>query len=333
VNYRSICDLSRDLLTWELPADIEAIVGIPRSGMLVAGMLALHRNLPYTDLDGFLAGRMLATGATKNVEENLDRFLERRRKVLIVDDSCASGAEMRWVRQTISEAGLDHDLYFAVVYMNPGREREVDFYRRLLPWPRLFEWNVLHSPTATGGCWDIDGVLCRDPTPEENDDGPRYLQFISEVPVRVRPSLPLGWIVTSRLEKYREPTEAWLARNGIACDHLVMLDLPDKETRVAANCHASFKAEVYKGAPADIFIESSQRQAVEIARLSGKCVISFETQECVLPSAAAQIKHECRDLMTVVTLRARSRVRRVYEACMGPRDNRRGGARSRASGR
>lgn len=27
-------------------------------------------------------------------------------------------------------------------------------------------------------CLDIDGVLCVDPTPEENDDGPRYREFL-----------------------------------------------------------------------------------------------------------------------------------------------------------
>jgi len=319
VNYRSIHDLSQDLLTWELPPDIEVIVGIPRSGLLVASILSLHRNLPYTDLDGFLSGRMLSVGLTKKISEGCAGFLGKCRKALIIDDSCCSGREMGRVRQLLREAKPCHDVCFAAVYMNPGSERNVHFYRRLLPMPRLFEWNLLHTSTGTRGCWDIDGVLCRDPTPEENDDGPRYLQFISEVAARVRPSLPLGWIVTSRLEKYREATEAWLAKSGIAYDHLVMLDLPDKETRLAAKCHASFKASVYKEVAANIFVESAYSQAIEIARLSGKYTICFETQQCISPGTKAEIMHRGKDIARVLKRRLKSRIEQLYDAYMGPK--------------
>ena len=311
MNFRSIRDLTHDLLTWELPANIEVIVGIPRSGLLAANIMSLHRNIPFTDLGGFLADRMLGVGATKKGSRDLSRFLQSSRRALILDDSLFSGREMRCTREAIAKMQLRHELSFAAVYMNPGREREVDYYRRLLPMPRIFEWNLLHSVTATKGCWDIDGVLCRDPTRHENDDGSRYAKFLSEVPLRIRPSQTLGWIVTSRLEKYRAVTEDWLAGKGIKFRHLVMLDLPNKQSRVAAGCHASFKASAYMNTPASIFVESSYRQAVEIARLSGKYTICFDTQECIVPGTKAKVIHECRDMATVLKRRIRSRFRRL----------------------
>jgi hypothetical protein len=43
MNYRSSHDLTHDLLQSELPSDLEVIPGIPRSGLLAATILALHK--------------------------------------------------------------------------------------------------------------------------------------------------------------------------------------------------------------------------------------------------------------------------------------------------
>jgi orotate phosphoribosyltransferase len=315
MNYRSIRELAQDLLTWELPDDIEAFVGIPRSGLMVANLLSLQRNTPFADLDGFIEGRMLCVGSTKKIDGFMEGFLREPRKVLVVDDSCSSGSEMRRAREKIAAASLQHSVCFAAVYLNPGCEAEVDLFRMLLPQPRVFEWNLMHTKNGAKGCWDIDGVLCRDPSPEENDDGSRYARFISEVPLRIRPTLPLGWIVTSRLEKYRSRTEEWLARNGVTYEHLVMLDLPDKHARQAAGCHASFKARVYRNTSAQLFVESSPTQAAEIARLSGKHVICFETQECISPGAILDAWQASRNIASIMKARAKRRIVLAYNAC------------------
>jgi uncharacterized HAD superfamily protein/adenine/guanine phosphoribosyltransferase-like PRPP-binding protein len=319
VNYRSLRDLTQDLLTWELPTDIEVFVGIPRSGLLVANLLSLQRNLPFTDLAGFVEGRMLGVGSTKTVDGDMGNYLRRPRRILIVDDSCSSGREMRQAREKVAAASPHHHVCFAAVYVNAGAEREVDLYRMLLPRPRVFEWNLMHTREGTHGCWDIDGVLCRDPTGDENDDGSRYAKFISEVPLRIRPTLPLGWIVTSRLEKYRCLTEDWLARNRVSCGHLVMLDLPDKSARQAAGCHASFKARVYRNTPAQLFVESSRCQAADIARLSGKYVICFETQECISPGILREVWQDSRNLGAILKARTKRGVALAYQACTGSR--------------
>lgn len=318
MNYRSIRDLTQDLLTWELPADIELIVGIPRSGMLVANILALYRNIPFADITAFLEGRTMGVGRTKRSSGCTEGFLNTPRKVLVVDDSCLSGKSLDEARAAIQRTCVSHQLLFAVVYLSPGHEHRVDYYRRVLPAPRLFEWNIMHSNVGTHGCWDLDGVLCRDPTAEENDDGDKYVEFISQVPARLQPSLPLRYIVTSRLEKYRPQTEEWLSRNEIECENLIMLDVPSKEARTASGCHASFKANVYKRSPARVFIESSYRQAVEIARLSGKSTICFETQECISPGVMGDLRHLSSDAWKVCWLRLRSRVKRLHERLVNP---------------
>lgn len=62
---------------------------------------------------------------------------------------------------------------------------------------------------------DIDGVLCADPTPEENDDGEKYRHFLLNTPPLFIPKVTIGTLVTSRLEKYRPETEAWLQKNHV----------------------------------------------------------------------------------------------------------------------
>lgn len=56
MNFRTINDLN-NLISKNLdkiPKDIDLIVGVPRSGLFVANLIALYLNLPLTDFDSFL---------------------------------------------------------------------------------------------------------------------------------------------------------------------------------------------------------------------------------------------------------------------------------------
>jgi len=285
MNYRSIADLNKAIKSWisELPGDLDLVVGIPRSGLLAAALLSLYLDLPLTDVDGLCEGRILATGRRFG-RERISGLWQRKLKVLVVDDSINSGTQMREVKARIETAGLSHEIYYAAVYASPKGHRYVDYWYEIVDTPRVFEWNIMHHHILINCCVDIDGVLCRDPMPEENDDGERYLKFLTSVKPLVVPTKPIGWLVTCRLEKYRKITEEWLQRHGIQYNELVMMDLPDKATRVALGAHAKFKAQVYKSVNAALFIESSYSQAQVIARLAGKPVLCIETGQMINPN-------------------------------------------------
>jgi uncharacterized HAD superfamily protein len=280
MQYRNIATLTSQLAQWwdRLPQEIELVVGIPRSGLLVANLLALFRNLPVADLEGFLQGRVLATGRRGGHPERTD-FLAQPRTVLVVDDGIGSGSSLAEARQAIQEARLPHRIYYAAVYVIPDRTQEVDFYCEVLPMPHAFEWNLLHHYVLQEACVDIDGVLCRNPTPEEDDDGPQYERFLREVRPLCVPSVPICCLVTSRLEKYRTLTEQWLRRWEIPYRRLEMLPMPDKATRTAFSPQAAFKAAVFRQMGERLFIESSFQQAQEIAYLSRGPVLCIETQQ------------------------------------------------------
>ena len=126
-------------------------------------------------------------------------------------------------------------------------------------------------------CFDLDGVLCEDPTDEQNDDGEKYIDFVLNAPLKVKPTFEIGYIVTSRLEKYRDITEQWLKNNGIRYKELIMMQYKTKEERIKSGAHGKFKGEKYKSlSDTNLFIESNLSQAEEIASISGKTVYCTE---------------------------------------------------------
>lgn len=281
MHYRSLFDLNATIAAnaHRLPRDIDLVVGIPRSGLLAANLLSLLTNLPLADLDGYLEERLTSAGKTKP-QDKLRPFADIR-KVLILDDSINTGGAMVEARQRIAAAGFGHQYVFASVYGARPTYDCCDLIFAVLPQPRIFQWNLMHHNFLEKACVDIDGVLCKDPTHEENDDGERYLEFLLMAPPLHLPTKKIKSLVTSRLEKYREPTETWLRRQGILYDELIMLDLPSKEERQRAGAHGSFKADYYRGSDAVLFIESELPQARQIARLSRKPVLCLETHTLI----------------------------------------------------
>ena len=276
--YRNIADMNRIIIKRLniLPRDIDLIVGIPRSGMLPANLIALYLSKPYTDIHSFRNGHIYKAG-----ERGQYIDVKEFKKILIVDDSIASGSAMIKAKELIKEVGNDFEISFCAIYVIPGKEKMVDYHFEVVPLPRYFQWNIMNHSVLEKSCFDIDGVLCVDPTHEENDDGPIYTNFILNAEPLYIPKSKIGTIVTSRLEKYRKETETWLEKHGVKYNKLVMLDLPDMKARQKANNHAQFKASEYQKNEYALFFESSLHQALEINNITKKPVFCTETFEMI----------------------------------------------------
>jgi len=276
MNYRNITALNNIILKRLsiIPRDFDLIVGVPRSGMLPANLLALYLNRPYTDIHSFLNGHIYKAGARSQFFD-----ISEFKKILVVDDSIASGSAMIEVKESLKHLESKFDIKYCAVYIIPGKEKMVDYFFEIVPLPRYFQWNILNHTTLEKACFDIDGVLCEDPLPEQNDDGEKYIDFILNAPPLFIPGSKIGTIVTSRLEKYRKETETWLKNNNIKYNDLVMLDLPNMAARQKANNHGDHKAKAYMAKPYVLFVESELHQAIEINRISKKpvlCTANFE---------------------------------------------------------
>lgn len=281
MNYRNISDLNQIILKRLniLPRDFDLIVGVPRSGMLPANLIALYLSKPFTDIHSFRNGHIYKAGERGQFIDVVEF-----KKILIVDDSIASGSAMIKAKELVKEVGNDFDISFCAVYVVPGKEKMVDYYFESVSLPRYFQWNILNHTVLEKSCFDIDGVLCVDPTSEQNDDGPKYRDFILNAEPLYIPKAKIGVLVTSRLEKYRSETEEWLRKNNVKYNKLVMLDLPDMKARQKANNHGAHKANTYKNSAYSLFFESSLSQALEINRITGKPVFCTENFEMIFNS-------------------------------------------------
>jgi uncharacterized HAD superfamily protein len=288
MNYRSIGDMASlvSSRTHIIDLDVDLIVGIPRSGMLAASILALHRNIKFCDINSFINNTQLTHGFCRKVAGRVLEYPLSAKKVLVIDDSVDSGRSMSDVKRQLSSLNLKGiSILYAAIYATKRGVGFVDYYFEKVAQPRLFEWNILHRKDTKSFCFDIDGILCRDPTNNENDDGMKYIHFMDSVEPLVQPTYELGYLVTSRLEKYRPQTEDWLTDNNIKYNSLYMLDLPSGDERRRLACHSDFKAQVYNSIKvSSLFIESDLKQSVNIAKKSGKYCLCLPDNQLIDPN-------------------------------------------------
>lgn len=275
-----------------IPRDVDIVVGVPRSGLVAALPIALSLNVPLTDPEGLLTGKILGSGR-RLVQSGSQELISSARRILVVDDSLASGTEMMRVRDYLKGAGFSDKLYFMVIYAADARHARdfVDIWLEECPIPRLFSWNMMHHSALANACVDIDGVLCVDPSEEQNDDGEKYRDFLLNATPLYLPTVRIGSLVTSRLEKYRKETEQWLSKHNIEYEKLLMWDVATKQVRQSLGTHGEFKGLIYKAnLSADIFIESSPEQAYAIAQTALKPVICIGDLSLYEPSLSSLVK-------------------------------------------
>jgi orotate phosphoribosyltransferase len=257
--YRSIDDLNRLVrdAAGKLPSDIDLVVGIPRSGLLVANLLALHMHLPLATLGGFQRGEVLDIGS---------RFARRpaaTRKVLVVDDSVSSGRQLRAAREILKGAAVP--VLYATAYCTPESLSLVDFAFEVLPQPRAFEWNILNGEVLRSSCVDLEAIV------GANDDlaAPRTRQF----------HYPVGHIVSARPESMRAAVEAALRRGDIEWGQLWLAPASD-----GGDAHL---AVTYRQSGASLFITRDLAGARVVAEAAQKPVLSMQAMQMIYPGRPA----------------------------------------------
>jgi len=230
--------------------DVDAIAGVPVSGLAPAAMLSVATGVKCVSLEAVPDGI---------------------RRLLVLED--ASGYAKCRTQQLGQAPG--RKVYYGAVYASDAA-LALDLVGCHVDKPRIFTWNLTKSVHAARIAYDLDGVLCADPLPVDIDYGPHYERFLeAAAPLRKAPS-QLGWIVTGRCERYRAQTERWLKAHGIRYGELVMA--PDNQVHTM-KAHAERKAAWYGSGSAILFVESSAGQAAHIAAVSGRPVVCTATEQ------------------------------------------------------
>jgi hypothetical protein len=269
INFRSISDLDRAIANGLHKLDrsrFDVVVAIPRSGIAPAGIIATYLQKPFATLEGFIAGQV--HGRSGHLQAH------RPGRILLVDDTSNKGGAMARAVGLLRKHDRQLEIIRCAVfgpYQVEDPSSIIDVWFEDCRGPRGFAWNMWkHSRLRRWG-FDLDGVLCRDPSKAENDDGPAYRQFLRAAEPLFLPQRQIGHIITTRLEKWRPETEEWLARHRVEYLQLHMLDMPDKATRlrelkIRPGGRGGWKAEIAREVGVELYVESCPKQARIISR-------------------------------------------------------------------
>jgi uncharacterized HAD superfamily protein/hypoxanthine phosphoribosyltransferase len=279
MHFVSLAEFYKDIAAWErsLP-EVDAVVGIPRSGLIPAAYIALRRNIRLVDLAELIKAPDSAVGDAKVRDSNPLSRLSAGNRVLVVDDSASDDSVTTQLIRKKLQDQTALNIQYGVVYRASVRS-QVDYYYREVQMPRLFEWNWFRNWRIAGSLLDMDGVLCEDwPNRPERDVDPQFQDHLANVRPLYIPQVPCRAVVTSRIERYRKQTEAWLSRHNVLYEQLIMHPAATPEARQAAGDHAARKAAAYIASPAaPLFIESCVKQAQEIAAIAKRPVLCIDT--------------------------------------------------------
>lgn len=256
-----------------MPYRFDVVAGVPRSGMIVAAILAQELGARLACAETLARMGAFSCGL---------RPLPARKqtgKILVVDDSINTGKAIAQAKLWTS--GMPNVSY-AALYARVANRQEVDFHYRCVETPRVFEWSLWGNRRALNGAFcDIDGTLVDDPDPKLTDE--QYAEFVKSTSL-IRPlSVRIGTLITCRLEKYRSATEDWAKRNGVEYGRLLMMDYKSAKDRRREMKHGEWKGSHYRDDPlANLFIENVEWQANAIRRISRKPVLCLARNEVLL---------------------------------------------------
>lgn len=251
-----------------IPEDIDLIVSIPRSGLLIGTLIAEYTNKASTDLFSYLAD-------VDNYKLNVGSFapassVKTAQNILLVDDSMGVGITMDKAKDLVRKKNPTCKITTCVGWVEPFSTNKVDIYFSILR-DQFFPWSVLKRGISDA-CCDIDGVLTEDVPAEFDDDGEKYINFLKNQKPKFRPDRKIHTLITGRLEKYRAITEEWLRQHNVQYGNLIMLNLPNKQEKMKQDT-GNFKAEVFRKSGLQLFIESDFREGSVIKSLNPeKCV-------------------------------------------------------------
>lgn len=279
----------KEVLEWSktFNSDFDIVIGIPRSGLIIASIFATKFGKPLSTPDVFINEQKYwfsGVGNSSNKPE-LEGHKISIRKVLLIDDSMTrwefENSIMGKNYKMIHEKYPELEIITASLYVTKRTKTFPNLYYKEIPDcannPHRFEWNLMHGKIGIAAT-DMDGVLCEKCPAGVDENEPRYLEWLTKARPYLIPCYEIDYIITSRLEKYRPQTEQWLKDHKVRYGQLIMWNLPEKSMRTN---HAEYKCKTLRSLGVDIFHywEDEKWQAEQIHRDTGIIVICFDTME------------------------------------------------------
>lgn len=269
--FKSYQDLIKDIkynLLPKLPNDIGFVYGLPRSGMIPASIIST-----------LIGAKLGVLGEGLYFGQRGKYLNNKKKKYLIVDDSSRTGFSLKEAKKKIN---LDNDSFYScVVYTTCQTSGLVDFYAKELDKKRMFEWNFTGIKSTLSSAWDLDGAICTDPTIFDDDSENYRNEILYGVKPLFKPLVKVKAIITNRIERWRPETEAWLKRNNVEFDELLMQPYETASERRRFSKPYIFKSEQLRNSDYSFFVESDLKQAHRIQESTSLPILCIETMAII----------------------------------------------------
>lgn len=241
----------------KVPRTIDAIVGVPRAGLIPAAMLsaALHKPM--------LTG--LQTGHPQE--------LPHAPRILIVSDVVETGYRIGELAKTFFPEPVR-----AAVYVHNRAVNKVDVFGETVRSPAVFEWTLFSSEFTQQALFGFDGIFC-EPVQTMPDDTPEYGAAIGAATPKYHTAYAVN-VCTNRLVRWRHATMRWCAAQRLQLKNLWMQPYQTAQARAEEGLKpAEFKAHIALEHNFQYVVESDREQAIRIAKITGLDVICTSSME------------------------------------------------------
>jgi hypoxanthine phosphoribosyltransferase len=224
-----------------LPKDFDCIIGVPRTGLLVANVLSSKMNKPLSTADDFVRGIVWYSQASKTPTVF--------KKVLVVEDAVNSAKAMKADVEKLKRYDSSMEIKTGCLFVSNQEMKDFIDYYYATTCNAPAEWHMHSFFKNTKLAVDLDGVIC-----DEKSNNPLLI-----------PAFDVEAIITARLENERSDTEAWLKRHGVGYKQLIMFQglAVDRTFRNIAD----YKAKAILQMGAEWFWESDYDLAEEVCYL------------------------------------------------------------------
>ena len=238
----------------QCPMEYDVIVGVPRSGLFIANIMASKLGKPLSTPDLIIQKKVWMSSQVSS-PNNFD-------KILLVEDSAGVGRQIHSAYDLIRKYLPDSKITKASLIVTPEGRKHFDLYYKVIPWPMLSEWNIMHYKIFNTVAFDIDGVLCEDYFATSDLDENLYKKWLLTAKPFLIPAYEIDYVITNRLEKYRPETTKWLEEHKVKYKKLIMWDIKKKEDRIGL--YAEHKVKMVIDLEPDYMIESNAHIAKTI---------------------------------------------------------------------
>lgn len=247
----TIEEATKMTLKWaeSIPNKFDVIIGIPRSGLMIANILAIKFGRPLSTPNAFVQGE---------VWQSLHVEKPKVRNVLLVEDDVIYGKQIQKAYKQLKDFDPSLEVEKASLFVTSKAKKLLNYHYMIKNPPLIYEWTLLTNMAGLGALVvDMDGVLCKNPS---SDDLKNLAEWYAKAKPHMIPRYTVEAIVTARIEKYRIQTEDWLAKHNVKYNRLYMMNC----SPVSSNEVIKHKVDVIRRVNPFWFWESSLAEATQI---------------------------------------------------------------------